>query len=173
MLSSRSHGRGWRAATALVISVLLPGTVAGAQVARDTTRRDSTAQQIERVVITAARTPAAVGGAAAVVVAPSALNVSAAPSLHEVLRQVPFILVRQNSRGEMEISMRGSESRQVATILDGLPLALGWDHRTDPSLIPAFQASGDWDAEHGLPMSQCKIHDPNLKIVRPPKPEGS
>lgn len=45
--------------------------------------------------------------------------------------------------------------------------------RCDPSLIPAFQASGDWDAEHGLPMSQCRIHDPDLKIVRPPKPEGS
>jgi hypothetical protein len=45
--------------------------------------------------------------------------------------------------------------------------------RCDPSLIPAFQASGDWDAEHGLPMSQCKIHNPNLEIVRPPKPEGS
>jgi hypothetical protein len=45
--------------------------------------------------------------------------------------------------------------------------------RCDPSLIPAFQASGDWDAEHGLPLSQCRIHDPDLKIVRPPKPEGS
>ena len=45
--------------------------------------------------------------------------------------------------------------------------------RCDPSLIPAFQASGDWDAEHGLPMSQCTIHDPDLKIVRPPKPVGS
>ena len=45
--------------------------------------------------------------------------------------------------------------------------------RCDPSLTAAFQASGDWDAEHGLPMSQCKIHDPNLKIVRPPKPEGT
>jgi len=44
--------------------------------------------------------------------------------------------------------------------------------RCNPALIPAFQASGDWDADHGLPMSQCKIHDPNLKIVRPPKPEG-
>jgi hypothetical protein len=44
--------------------------------------------------------------------------------------------------------------------------------RCDPSLVPAFQAAGDWDAEHGLPMSQCKIHNPNLKIVRPPKPEG-
>jgi len=44
--------------------------------------------------------------------------------------------------------------------------------RCDPSLIPAFQAANDWDPEHGLPMSQCMIHDPNLKIVRPPKPEG-
>lgn len=44
--------------------------------------------------------------------------------------------------------------------------------RCDPSLIPAFQAANDWDAEHGLPMSQCTIHDPDLKIVRPPKPEG-
>jgi len=44
--------------------------------------------------------------------------------------------------------------------------------RCDPSLIPAFQAVGDWDADHGLPMSQCTVHDPNLKIVRPPKPEG-
>ena len=44
--------------------------------------------------------------------------------------------------------------------------------RCDPSLIPAFQAASDWCADHGLPMSQCTIHDPNLKIVRPPKPEG-
>lgn len=44
--------------------------------------------------------------------------------------------------------------------------------RCDPSLIPAFQAANDWCADHGLPMSQCMIHDPNLKIVRPPKPEG-
>lgn len=44
--------------------------------------------------------------------------------------------------------------------------------RCDASLIPAFQAANDWCGEHGLPMSQCTIHDPNLKIVRPPKPEG-
>ena len=44
--------------------------------------------------------------------------------------------------------------------------------RCDPSLVPAFQAANDWCAEHGLPMSQCTIHNPNLKIVRPPKPEG-
>ncbi len=44
--------------------------------------------------------------------------------------------------------------------------------RCDPSLIPAFKAAGDWDEEHGLPKSQCLKCDPNLKIVRPPKPEG-
>jgi len=45
--------------------------------------------------------------------------------------------------------------------------------RCDPALIPAFQASNDWDPTHGLPMSQCRIHDPNLKLVRPAKPEGA
>jgi hypothetical protein len=44
--------------------------------------------------------------------------------------------------------------------------------RCDPSLVPAFQAANDWCPDHGLPMSQCTIHNPNLKIVRPPKPEG-
>jgi hypothetical protein len=44
--------------------------------------------------------------------------------------------------------------------------------RCDPSLVPAFQAANDWCAEHGLPLSHDTIHNPNLKIVRPPKPEG-
>ena len=41
--------------------------------------------------------------------------------------------------------------------------------RCDPSLIPAFKASGDWDEKHGLPKSQCLKCDPTLRIVRPPK----
>jgi len=45
--------------------------------------------------------------------------------------------------------------------------------RCDPSLIPAFKAVSDWDEEHGLPMSQCLKHNPDLKITRPPKPEGN
>jgi len=44
--------------------------------------------------------------------------------------------------------------------------------RCDASLIPAFKAVNDWDEEHGLPMSQCLKHNPNLKITRPPNPEG-
>jgi len=41
--------------------------------------------------------------------------------------------------------------------------------RCDPSLIPAFKATGDWCAEHGLPESQCLKCNPDLKIVRPAK----
>jgi hypothetical protein len=43
------------------------------------------------------------------------------------------------------------------------------DTRCDPSLIPAFKATGDWCEEHGVPESQCLKCNPDLKIVRPPK----
>ena len=36
----------------------------------------------------------------------------------------------------MELSIRGSDSRQAAVLLDGVPITIGWDHRTDPSIIP-------------------------------------
>lgn len=41
--------------------------------------------------------------------------------------------------------------------------------RCDPSLIPAFKATGDWCVEHALPESQCLRCNPDLRIVRPPK----
>ena len=41
--------------------------------------------------------------------------------------------------------------------------------RCNPSLVPAFQATGDWCPEHGLPESQCLACNPDLKIERPPK----
>jgi len=44
--------------------------------------------------------------------------------------------------------------------------------RCDASLIAAFKATNDWCAEHTLPESQCLRCNPNLKIVRPAKPEG-
>jgi hypothetical protein len=45
--------------------------------------------------------------------------------------------------------------------------------RCDPALAAAFKATNDWCAEHGLPESQCLKCNPDLKIVRPPKSEGS
>ncbi len=114
----------------------LPFASAAAQTPRDSARADSAAQRLKAVTVTESRAAAVVGGASAVVVRTDALRTSPAPSLEQALRESPFVHVRQNSRGEMELSVRGSDSRQAAVLLDGVPITLGWDHRTDPSLIP-------------------------------------
>lgn len=44
--------------------------------------------------------------------------------------------------------------------------------RCDPALVPAFKATGDWCEEHALPESQCLQCNPDLKIERPPQPQG-
>lgn len=107
-----------------------------AQARRDSTKVDSAAQRLGTVSVSATRSAAIVGGTAAVVVRTMELRSSPAPLLDQALRETPFVLVRQNSRGEMEISVRGSDSRQAAVLIDGVPITLGWDHRTDPSLVP-------------------------------------
>ena len=117
---------------ALVVSLAAP---LGAQAIPDSTRADS-ARLLKPVTVTESRAPAQVGGASAVVMKPDAMRSSPAPLLEQALRESPFVHVRQNSRGEMELSVRGSDSRQAAIFIDGVPLTLGWDHRTDPSLIP-------------------------------------
>jgi iron complex outermembrane receptor protein len=60
-----------------------------------------------------------------------------APTTEELFREIPTLHVRTNSRGEAEVTVRGSESRQVAILVDGVPLTLGWDARTDVSVLPA------------------------------------
>lgn len=101
-------------------------------------RPDTASARLDSVVVTASRAPATVGGASVLVVRPGALAFPAPPaaSLSNILREVPFVLIRQNSRGEHEISMRGAESRQAAVLVDGVPVTLGWDGRVDPSLLP-------------------------------------
>lgn len=98
--------------------------------------RDSAAQRIEPQRIRAARGPVVVGGAAASEVRLDSAPLRAAPTLADLLRAVPQVHVRTNSRGEAELSVRGSESRQVAVMLNGLPLSPGWDGRADASIIP-------------------------------------
>jgi iron complex outermembrane receptor protein len=102
----------------------------------DSLRADSTAIRLKAITVTGARAVGVVGGASAIVMRPAELRSSPAPMLEQALRESPFIHVRQNSRGEMELSVRGSDSRQAAVVLDGVPITLGWDHRTDPSLVP-------------------------------------
>src|SRR5687768_9189279 len=119
--------------TLALVGLLAP--VLGAQTPPDSTRPDS-ARVLKPVTVTESRAAAVVGGASSVLVKPEALRSSPAPLLEEALRESPFVHVRQNSRGEMELSVRGSDSRQAAVLLQGVPISLGWDHRTDPSLVP-------------------------------------
>src|SRR5688572_9409343 len=123
-----------KAVTALSALLLLP-TAAIGQV-RDTLRADSV-YRIPGLRVQATRPVTTVGGASALEVRLDSMNLAAAPSLEMVLRELPMLHVRTNSRGEAEISARGSESRQVAVLVDGVPLTMAWDSRTDVSVIPA------------------------------------
>ena len=80
------------------------------------------------------------GGVSGIVTLPAELPIPPVASVEDALRKMPFILVRNNSRGMTEISVRGSESRQVAVLFDGVPLTIAWDHRTDPAVIPIMGA---------------------------------
>jgi iron complex outermembrane receptor protein len=121
--------------TAVVAGNLLRGTTAGAQ-GGGTPPTDTAARTLKAVQVTETRTTTTIGGASALILTTDKLRDAPAPILEHVLREIPFVNVRQNSRGEMELSIRGSDSRQAAVMLDGVPLTLGWDHRSDPSLIP-------------------------------------
>ena len=125
-----------RRVMSLVLSSLCTIVAAGEAQEREDERRSDSAQAVGTVTVQAKRAPLVVGGTSAVVTSIDSLELPAAPVLDQALRELPFILVRRNSRGEMELGMRGSDSRQVAVLVDGVPLTLGWDHRTDPSIIP-------------------------------------
>jgi iron complex outermembrane recepter protein len=116
-------------------TLLLAAIPALAQV-RDTTRAD-TIFRIGEIRVQAARPVTTVGGSSALEIRLDSMRLPPAPSLEQVLRELPSMHVRTNSRGEAEISVRGSESRQVAVLVDGVPLTLGWDARTDISVVPA------------------------------------
>jgi iron complex outermembrane receptor protein len=119
-------------------AALLPlsAGIAAAQVVRADSARDSASVRLKAMTVSASRAAGVIGGASAIVVRTQELRSSPAPLLEQALRESPFVHVRQNSRGEMEISVRGSDSRQAAVLMDGVPMTLGWDHRTDPSLVP-------------------------------------
>jgi outer membrane receptor protein involved in Fe transport len=80
--------------------------------------------------------PEVLGSASALVIDLDSADVPAALSLADMLRAMPLVRVRANSRGEAHITLRGSESRQVAVSLDGIPLTIGWDNRADLSVVP-------------------------------------
>lgn len=116
---------------------LAVAATASAQERRDTLRADS-AVTLPAIGVRAAPVPmATIGGASGLRARLDSLALPAAPTVERVLRSLPFLHVRTNSRGEAEISVRGSDSRQVAVLVDGVPLTLAWDARADVSVIPA------------------------------------
>lgn len=63
-----------------------------------------------------------------------------ASSAEDVLRETPLIRVRRNARGQAQPFLRGGDDRQVAILVDGVPVSLGYDHRADLSVLPVSGA---------------------------------
>ena len=103
----------------------------------DSVPPDSVVLRMQGIDIRAERPITMVGGATALDVDVSRLGLPPAATVEDVFREIPGLGVRTNSRGQAEITVRGSESRQVAVLLDGAPLTLAWDARTDVSVLPA------------------------------------
>ncbi len=118
-----------RASRAALAAALLPAAV---QAQEDTLN----AIPIPGLRVVVPRPTATAGGASAITVSVDSASIVAAPTAEELLRRIPVIQLRTNSRGEVQPNLRGAEDRQIAVLLDGIPLTLGWDHRTDLSVIP-------------------------------------
>jgi iron complex outermembrane recepter protein len=139
----------------LAALVALP---AAATAQADTTAVDSTVYRIEGLSIQMQRPVTTIGGASAIEVEAEVLDLPASPTAGELLRALTGVHVRTNSRGQDEVSVRGSESRQVAIIFDGVPLTLAYDARTDVSVLPAA-AFQDISFVRGL---STLLHGPNV-----------
>ena len=102
----------------------------------DSTAADTLAGILQTLVVRVTR-PLVIGGSSAFEAdLDSIAFLEPSATLADLLREMPVLRVRENSRGEMQVSLRGSESRQVPVLLDGIALTYGWDNRTDLSLIP-------------------------------------
>jgi len=121
----------------ILFACLVLSTTGLAAQQRDTLRADTTVIRLQGISVSAKRQVRAVGGTSAVEIRIDSIVLAAAPRLDQVLRSVPAIHTRTNSRGEAELTVRGSDARQVAVLVDGVPLTLQWDARTDVSVVPA------------------------------------
>lgn len=126
----------------LVLALLTGAGTLAAQEPPDTLRRDSlpAPMPVRGLTVAVPRALATAGGASAVEIRLDSVSPGPAPSMADLLRGMPLIQIRRNSRGEAQPALRGAEDRQVAVLVDGVPLTLGWDARTDLSVIPLTAA---------------------------------
>jgi hypothetical protein len=127
----------------LISCFLLVGPGAVTSQVPDSIQGDTTRTPIFRLqgfTILVPRPVSTTGGASAVEIVLDSMVMRPAPTLEQVLREMPLIQIRQNSRGEAQPALRGGEDRQIAVLMDGVPLTLSWDARTDLSVIPLTSA---------------------------------
>jgi iron complex outermembrane receptor protein len=138
----RSAARSRAMGLLAVVILAIPMGARGAQVSGvpPVVGSDTTAILLDPLLVQTARPAVTPGGASAIVARPETLPLAPAPSLEDVLRTLPMVQIRRNSRGEAQMSLRGSRERSMAVLLDGIPVSLGWDHRADLSVIPVSGA---------------------------------
>ena len=149
----------WLKAYLLAVLGLMIGAIGMLGQVRDTLPSDTTVVfQMQELRVRATRPVASTSGGSAVRLDLQSPRLQAAPLLSEALRELPFVQVRTNSRGEAQLTLRGTESRQVAVLVDGIPLTLGWDARSDLSLIPV-DAAREVQFFRGI---SSVLHGPNV-----------
>lgn len=123
--------------------LLLSAASAGSQVVQDSMKPDAGVIQLAPVVVAAPVPFITRGGASALAVRPDSLRLGAGLTIERLVRELPFMQVRSNARGEGYFALRGSsfDARAVAVLVDGLPISLGFDHRADLAMLPATGAS--------------------------------
>ncbi len=109
------------------------------------------------LTVRVARPVTTAGGASALTAGIDSVPTTPAPTAEEVLRRMPLVQIRENSRGEAQPQLRGMESRRVAVLVDGVPITLGWDNRTDLGIVP-LTAARQLTVVRGL---SSVLHGPN------------
>lgn len=109
----------------------------------DTLRPDAPIVRLAPVTVAVSVPFITRGGASALHVRLDSLRAGPAATVERALRELPFLHVRTNARGEAYFALRGSgsEAREVAVLIDGLPVSLGFDHRADLGVLPATGAT--------------------------------
>ena len=149
----------WHPAAALALAVLASAALATSAPGAAALVQDSVAVvKVKGLRVEVPRPTTTTGGTSAVEVSVDSAGIVAAPTMEDFLRRMPLIQIRANSRGEAQPALRGAEDRQIAVLLDGIPLTLGWDHRTDVSIIP-LTAVRQMTLLRGL---SSMLHGPNV-----------
>jgi len=120
----------------MFFSSLLSGVAAGGALAYDETSSASTASSVDEISVTAVRSKNRAIQPAQIL-NEQYFNQTVPTDFTQVFRGVLGVGIRTNSRGEAVLRLRGSEERQSQVFIDGAPISVPWDGRTDLSLFPS------------------------------------